>query len=169
MMIKFLRSESFLILLFCIAVVAYLIDAVNQSMAVENLIFVLPLSLTTLTLGAVIIYKNIRSNSFFPGDAAREARSAVSSDARLESDHGDVRNQHSRSLTLMGLFAAFVFCLTFGPFDVVSTFFTFAAIYSLGERRWIFLIVLPITVGLGITGLFSYLLPYPMTTLFFGG
>jgi len=168
-MIKFLKSESFLILLFCIAITAYLVDTVSQSMAIENLIFVLPLSLTTLTLGVVIIYKNIRSTSFSPSDEARDLGIAVSSDARPKLHQGYTLNQYSRSLTLMGLFAAFVFCLTFGPFDVVSTFFTFAAIYALGERRWKFLVVLPISVGLGITGLFSYLLPYPMTTLFFGG
>ena len=108
-MIKFLKSESFLILLFCIAIVAYLIDTISQSMAIENLIFVLPLSLTTLTLGVVIIYKNIRSTSFSQSGESRDLRTAVTSDARPKLHQGDTLNQQSRSLTLMGLFAAFDF------------------------------------------------------------
>ena len=99
--------------MFCIAIIAYLVDTVSQSMAIENLIFVLPLSLTTLTLGVVIIYKNIRSTSFSPSDEARDLGIAVSSDARPKLHQGDTLNQYSRSLTLMGLFAAFVFLSNF--------------------------------------------------------
>ena len=166
-MIKFLRSESSLVFFICVASIFYLINAIRQSLSIENLIFVLPLSLVTVCLGATLIWRDFRAN--VQNELTQKIQVTQNKDTISQNISPlDPKNAVIRSLLLMLVFSLFIFALIFGPFDFLSIIFTLCGIYILGERRPLFLVLYSVAVGLTITGLFSYLLPYPMTTIFFG-
>ena len=151
-------GHAVLVLFLAALTVFYLADAYEASPRVRNLILVLPASIVSLTLCAVIgvgiIGKALSRDSEFPS-----AGETVASGRPLP--------ERFRTGILIGLFALYILTLPTLGFDLGSLLFMVAALLAEGERSPIVLVGIPLTMAAAVTLGFRYLLPYPMPTLLF--
>lgn len=144
-----------LILFFATVTVVYLADAWDASGSFRNLVLVLPASVLSLILCAIVAVGAFRS--------ARTAEPEPASGDEAEAEAPLL--ERLKPALLMALFALYIATLPWLGFDVGSAVFVAAALMLDGERRlWL---VAPVAVGFALvaTLLFRWLLPYPMPLL----
>lgn len=141
-----------LILFFATVTVAYLADAWGASASFRNLVLVLPASVLSLVLCAIVAIAAFRGDR----TTAPEATSGDEADAKAP------LLDRLKPALLMALFALYIATLPWLGFDVGSAVFVAAALLLDGERRlWL---IAPVAIGFALvaTLLFRWLLPYPM-------
>lgn len=146
-----------LVLFFAGVTIAYFIDAWAASASLRNLVLLLPVSVLSLILCALIAVDIVRLRG-------REAGETTRDEGAVEAEPGSLIERYKPAV-LMALFTLYILTLPWLGFDVGSAVFVAAALVLDGERRvWL---VAPISIGFAVasTLLFHWLLPYPMPTL----
>ena len=141
----------------------YLLDTVQASRRVENLIFVVPLATFTLVMCAVGVVRAV-----FP---RREPAPAAAQDTGTGEPSGGTPAKAAPltavTAALMAAFGVYVAVMDTIGFDIASLLFLGAALWIQGERRWPLLLVYTPLFALGVTWGFKQMLPYPMPTTLF--
>lgn len=122
----------------------YAYDALSASRAFLHLILVLPVSAGILILCLLQFARTL----FAPDPGSREEAGEPESTTDVA--------------VVIGLFAGYVASLGWLGFDLGTCLFIAAFLRLHGERRWRWLLAYAIVFGLGLAGVFSALLPYPM-------
>lgn len=146
-----------LVLFFAGITIAYLADAWGASSSLRNLVLLVPVSLLSLVLCALVILDIFRGAS-----PARQGPQETAKDG--EAGSTSLVDRY-RPAVLMALFALYILTLPWLGFDVGSAAFVAAALVLDGERRLWLIALVSITFALTTTMLFRWLLPYPMQTL----
>ncbi len=138
---------------------AYLRDTLATSTHVNNILFVLPASISALLLSAAIVPQAVR----------RVAESKVPEPAQKAQAEEDAPSETWRDLGWIALlvigFGLFVYSLERIGFDVASWLFITLGLFICGERRILALVLYPPITAALLVFAFKALIPYPMFTL----
>lgn len=131
----------------------YWLDARSASTSVQNLLLIQPAAVLALILCVAIA----------PGAVHIERDAPRGSEARAGSF--DVREW--RGVIVAGLLALYVAAVLHAGFDLATFVFLAAAMYVLGERRWLYLIGYSAVFALAMSYAFKVMLSVPVPTLLF--
>ncbi|MFG6666027.1 tripartite tricarboxylate transporter TctB family protein [Halomonas sp. HNIBRBA4712] len=123
----------------------YLMDAIGASSRTQNLLLILPLSLTVLAIIALEIVIRLKHGTLL---------------------HPWVEGEPLyRTLPVVGLFAAYVLSLETIGFDIATVLFIAFFLVLKGERNLWMVVGFSTAFGLASVYFFAQMLPYPMTLL----
>lgn len=140
----------------------YLFDAWQASSRVQNLILILPASLLSLALCAIVLV-GIVSAPAKRSETGESGRS-VQSDEH-ERHPPEIFAVRFKTALTMGIFAVYILSLPYLGFDIGTALFVVANLLLDGERRPLVLIGVPVLFAVAATICFGWLLPYPMPIL----
>ena len=122
----------------------YLVDAARASPTAENLLLIAPAALLSCLLGLGILWGDLRKGSH------------RTENGRLAG--GPDRSERQTAL-FMALMVLYVIGLATIPFDVATLLFAVAALFTLGERRWPFLVGFSAALTVFVMAALSLLMP----------
>ncbi|AWB35376.1 tripartite tricarboxylate transporter TctB family protein [Orrella marina] len=161
------------ILVISAAICLYLVDSINASSRVGNLVLILPASILGLGLCLLTLAGIVREAIRGPSEDVKVSTPvAGESDQRGVDSSVDSPDEHStvferaRPLVMLALFAVYVLMIPYLGMDGSSALFLAAALIVNGERRLIFILGYSIIFAAVATYIFKSILPYPLHTLF---
>lgn len=155
------------------AICLYLVDSINASSRVGNLVLILPASILGLVLCLIVLVSVIRTA--WRGASRPESDLPLSAERSADSDDGaevsaseeaTTMLERFRPMVMLALFAIYVLLIPYLGMDGSSALFLAAALFVNGERRLIFILGYSIIFAAIATYLFKSILPYPLHTLF---
>ncbi|EPJ45118.1 MAG: hypothetical protein OFPII_29750 [Osedax symbiont Rs1] len=148
MNIKKIAISNLLLLITLAAFTAwYVTDVYSASNKIENLIFILPISLAIFVMCAVEIVKQL----------LQPVAIVVAAD----------ESSNTRSVFIvMGLFAAYVLTLETLGFDLGTALFVGSFLYLQGEKSLVRIVLYSVVFSGVIAVFFANMLPYPMPMTF---
>ena len=152
-------GHIFVVLGIAAGISLYLLDAINASSKVGNLVLILPASVLGLILCLLII-----------AGIVIQARKGPDEKPAMNSDGDEAPEtvyERARPAIMLGLFAAYVLLIPVLGMDGGSALFLAAALWVNGERRIGFIIGYAIVFAAAATWFFKSILPYPLHTIFF--
>ncbi|WP_226575752.1 tripartite tricarboxylate transporter TctB family protein [Acuticoccus sediminis] len=144
-------GHALLVLFFAGLTAFYLHDAWQASGRVRNLILILPASILSFILCAVVMVGIIRHRGSEPDAAGPEP--------------GAPFLERYKPAVTMAVFGLYVFSLPTLGFDGGTAVFMAAMLALDGVRNPLMLIGLPVAFAGAVTLMFDWLLPYPMPLL----
>jgi hypothetical protein len=151
------RGHLALLVLFAAFALLYLLDAAGQSLRIDNLSVIAPVTVLVLLICGRLIGRILRGRG-------REATGTTASDSAHQALSLSWVEQHRGALFAV-LLVVYLLGLVFWVFDVPTFLFLLSALWLQGERNWIAMTVFSALFAAGVCWALRVMVSFPFDTL----